>query len=180
MLNGITEEDERRKLDTAAETLIRLLTGRSLFVAAAESCTAGLAADALGRTPGASNCFWGSFVCYTPRAKIQMLGLKEETLVRHGLVSEETARAMVSGALEKSGADTAFSVTGFAGPGDGVDYNGVNVPEGTVWIATAFRTDGTAEALQFHFTGGRNLVRLQAARNALEQIIIRMNNEQEN
>ena len=175
------DEDERQRLDTAAETLIRLLTGGSLYLAAAESCTAGLAADALARVPGASVCFWGSFVCYTPQAKIYMLGLKEETLNRYGLVSEETARAMALGALEKSGADAAFSITGFAGPGSGINA-GLEVPAGTVWIATALQSSrpsdcGTAEAVKFHFTGSRNQVRLQAARKALEQIIQRLNKD---
>jgi len=36
---------------------------------------------------------------------------------------------------------------------------------------------GTAEAAEFHFTGSRNQVRQQAARKALEQIIIRLNKD---
>ena len=170
-----TDGDERQELDNAAEALIRLLTGRSLYLAAAESCTAGLAADALARIPGASLCFWGSFVCYTPQAKIHMLGLEDEALARFGLVSKETARDMALGALEKSGVDAVFSVTGYAGPG-GI-HNGVEIPEGTVWIATALRSSGPAEAVKFHFTGSRNQVRRQAARKALEQIIIRLNKD---
>ncbi|MDR1308208.1 MAG: CinA family protein [Treponema sp.] len=158
--------------DRTAERLIRLLAGRSLFLAAAESCTAGLVADLLGQVSGASACFWGSFVCYTPRAKMRMLGIGEETLARYGLVSGETARAMAAGALEKSAADAAVSVTGLAGPGG----DGSSVPVGTVWIGTALR-DAAPQAEQVHFTGPRNELRQKAARAALEHILKRLTEE---
>ena len=156
--------------DSVAERLVRLLVDRSLYLAAAESCTGGLAADAIIRVPGASSCFWGSYVCYTPRAKMQMLGIGEKQLNEYGLVSRETACAMALGALEKSGADIAVSITGIAGPGGSPD-----APVGTVWIAAApggNKAEGkTAEAAEFHFSGSRNDVRRQAARQALIQIM---------
>ena len=160
-------------LDSIAEQLVRLLKERSMFMTAAESCTAGLLAEIIGRIPGASACFWGSFVCYTPQAKMIMLGIKEELLSEYGPVSEETARAMALGALEKSGVDMAVSITGIAGPGN----NGSALALGTVWIATAFRSESKVdtEALKFHFSGDRNNIREQAAGKALEQIIIRLN-----
>jgi len=176
----IPEDDAERfagLLKNVAEELVRLLKSGSLYLVLAESCTAGLAADALARVPGASSCLWGSFVCYTFRAKMRMLGLGEEQLNKYGLVSEETARAMALGALEKSGADAAVSITGLAGP----DGDGSGIPVGTVWIATALRDpDGPDSAgvscgvAGFHFEGGRNRVRRQAARQALEQITIQL------
>ena len=178
----------------AAKHLVRLLTGRSFYLVAAESCTAGLVADALVRIPGASACFWGSFVCYTPQAKKNMLGIEIETLNKYGMVSGETARTMALCALKKSGADVAVSVTGLAGPGGDITANGTEIPAGTVWIATALRSGNaglinldtnkldsnnmdneTAEAEKFHFFGGRNRVRRLAVRKALEQIIKRLN-----
>jgi len=176
----IPEDDTERfagLLKSVAEELVRLLKNKSRYLVLAESCTAGLAADALARVPGASACLWGSFVCYTFRAKMRMLGLGEERLNKYGLVSEETARAMALGALEKSGADAAVSITGLAGP----DGDGSGVPVGTVWIATALgdpdRPDSggiSCEAAEFHFEGGRNRVRQQAAQQALEQITIQL------
>ena len=171
-------------LNSAAERLVRLLVDRSLYLAAAESCSAGLIADAMARVPGASSCFWGSFVCYTHQAKIQMLGVGEDTLNKYGAVSKETARAMTLGILIKSGADAAVSVTGLAGPGG----DGSDVPVGTVWIAAALRGNkreeinaanraeldsiaAAANAAKFHFSGSRNDVRIQAARQALVQIM---------
>jgi len=172
-------------LDDVAGRLVRFLSGKGLRMTTAESCTAGLAAEAIARVPGASACFWGSFVCYAREAKIQMLGIGEKILEEYGLVSGETARAMALGALEKSGVDAAVSVTGLAGPGGGTQsgvhdsvLNGGLVPVGTVWIATALRSTSlnciTVEAVQFHFSGGRNKVRQQAARTALEQLLIQV------
>jgi len=101
-----------------------------------------------------------------------MLGVKEETLAKYGLVSEETARAMAQGALEKSGADAAVSITGLAGP----DGDGTAVPVGTVWIGTALKA-GKIQAAQFHFNGPRNKVRQKAARKALEEITKQLREE---
>jgi len=168
--------------DDIAGRLVRFLSGKGLRMATAESCTAGLAAEAIVRISGASACFWGSFVCYAREAKIQMLGIGEKLLGEYGLVSKETAQAMALGALEKSGVDAAVSVTGLAGPGgsskNDSGVKGETIPAGTVWIATALRSAGlnciTVEAVQFHFSGDRNKVRQQAARTALEQLLIQL------
>jgi PncC family amidohydrolase len=149
-----------------AELLIQKLAASSLTLAAAESCTAGLVADLLARVPGASRVFWGSFVCYTPQAKVKMLGLEEESLNRYGAVSRETACAMAKGALVKSGAGMAVSVTGLAGPGG----DGTATPVGTVWIGTMVRGK-EPEAAVFRYSGSRNEVRVSAAEDALEELI---------
>ena len=144
-----------------ARELVRCLTDLRSTVVAAESCSAGMAADLIARIPGASKIFWGSFVSYTPEAKRLMLGVEEECLKLYGAVSQECACAMVRGALEKSGADFAFSITGFAGPGG---------EAGTVWIATV-RQGGNPDAELFHFRGSRNQVRRKAAEKALEKLL---------
>ncbi|MDR1251067.1 MAG: CinA family protein [Treponema sp.] len=151
------------------EQLIRNLISRSCTLVLAESCTAGLVSDFLARVPGASRVLWGSFVCYTAEAKVSMLGLDRKRLERYGLVSGETARDMALGALEKSGASVAASVTGLAGP----DGDGSVVPVGTVWIATAPREPGGVLTKEFHFQGSRNEVRLQAAAAVLEELLAR-------
>jgi PncC family amidohydrolase len=73
---------------------------------------------------------------------------------------------MALGALEKSGAWAAVSVTGLAGPGG----DGSKTPVGTVWIGTALRGE-PAEAAEFHYADSRNILRLKAAREALQQIL---------
>lgn len=180
--------NDKDGLENTAQKLVQLLTGKSLFMVTAESCTAGLAAEHIAGIPGASACFWGSYVCYARQAKIEMLGIEEKLLAEYGLVSGETARAMALGALEKSGVDAAVSITGLAGPGtgrpenggpengDGADKATPGIPVGTVWIATALRSGSgiTAEAIEYHFSGGRNEVRRQAAQAALKQMLINL------
>jgi PncC family amidohydrolase len=164
MADGEIRTELAARASAAAESLIACLAKESQTLALAESCTAGLAADLLAHIPGASKVLWGSFVCYTPEAKVAMLGLDPGRLKMHGLVSAETARDMALGALVKSGAGMAAGVTGLAGPcGDGS-----GVPVGTVWIAAVRRPGEAAPAREFHFQGSRNDVRLQAAIAVLE------------
>jgi PncC family amidohydrolase len=146
--------------------LVREFAARSLTLALAESCTAGLAADSLACVSGASKVLWGSFVCYTVDAKVKMLGVDGGIVARYGAVSAETASAMATGALEKSGADAAAAVTGLAGP----DGDGSAVPVGTVWIAVR-RREGESEAEVFHFSGARNEIRQAACEKLLEKLL---------
>jgi PncC family amidohydrolase len=160
-------KDERLtvKAEKTAEAVIEKLKSLSVKLALAESCTAGLVSGILAETSGASSVLWGSYVCYTQEAKVQMLGLNDERLTKSGLVNSETACSMAEGVLQKSGADITAAVTGLAGPGgDG------RVPVGTVWIATARRGMET-EAKEFVFTDSRNIVRMQAALAVLEEIL---------
>jgi len=145
--------------------LIQKLREHSLTLALAESCTAGLVSSLLAGVPGASAVLWGSFVCYTKEAKVSMLGIERRVLDAHGLVSGETACAMVVGTLQKSGASFAASVTGLAGP----EGDGSNTAVGTVWTAAMYKGE-TATAREFHFTGSRNSIRLKAAIAVLELI----------
>jgi len=156
--------------EKTAKSVIERLKSLSVKLVLAESCTAGLISGLLANTGGASQVLWGSFVCYTQEAKVQMLGCDNDALNKHGLVSFETACSMAEGALKKSnsnaaGADIAAAVTGLAGPeGDGVN------PVGTVWIALASRGKKT-EAKKLSFSGSRNIVRMSAAATVLEEIL---------
>jgi PncC family amidohydrolase len=156
--------------NTPAAVLIETLAASSLTLAAAESCTAGLVADSIARVPGASRVFWGSFVTYSVDAKIKLLGVDPDIIHRHGAVSRETALAMAEGALEKSGADVAVSVTGLAGP----DGDGSGQKVGTVWIGIA-RRGLPAEAVCYVFTGDRNAIRKAAATGAIAELLKRVN-----
>ncbi|MEY4982127.1 MAG: hypothetical protein RIR62_393 [Pseudomonadota bacterium] len=103
-----------------------------LRIATAESCTGGLIAAALTDVAGSSDVFDRGFVTYSNEAKVQMLGVRAETLTDLGAVSEEVARQMAEGALARSAAGLAVSVTGIAGPG-GSDRK----PEGRVCFGLA-------------------------------------------
>ena len=96
----------------------------------AESCTAGLVAASITSMPGASNYFRGGVVAYVDELKTQLLDVPAELLAEKGAVSEEVAKAMVKGALERLQTDYAVAVTGYAGPGGGPEAS-----VGTIYVA---------------------------------------------
>jgi len=101
---------------TLEEKVGALLTEKSLTLTTAESCTGGLVAHRITNVSGSSAYFWGGFVAYAYQAKEDLLGVRHETLMAHGAVSEETASEMARGARLRLGADVAVSITGIAGP----------------------------------------------------------------
>lgn len=133
------------------------------MVATAESCTGGMVAAALTEIAGSSDVVDRGFITYSNDAKMAMLGVPAEVLAAHGAVSEPTARAMAAGALARSKAGVAVSITGIAGPGGATPGK----PVGMVVFARATE-DGAihAETRQFGDIG-RAAVRTQAALVAL-------------
>ena len=123
---------------TGAEALLVLARRRGAKIATAESCTGGLIAGAITDLAGSSDIFDRGFVTYSNAAKSDMLGVPAARLRQFGAVSEEVARDMAEGALARSAADLAVSVTGIAGPG-GSGYK----PEGRVCFGLATRTAAT-------------------------------------
>ena len=101
---------------SVAELLQRARQG-GMRIATAESCTGGLLAGALTEIPGSSDVFERGFVTYSNLAKSELLGVDMTLIDTHGAVSTEVARAMVKGALARSDAQLAVSITGVAGPG---------------------------------------------------------------
>lgn len=137
--------------ETLQEAVGNALRARNLQLALAESCTGGYLSHLITSVAGASDYFPGSVVTYSNEMKIKFLGVNQETLERHGAVSEETAREMAEGAMSAFNAGVALSVTGIAGPGGGTP----DKPVGTVWVAVC---DGErTEAQKFLF--GRDRVK---------------------
>lgn len=139
-------------------------------IAVAESCTGGLVSAALTEVPGSSDVFVNGFVTYSNEAKQALLGVHEDVLDAFGAVSPAVAWAMAQGAIERSGADVAVSITGIAGPNGGSEMK----PVGTVVFAKAERGGDADEIVaDRHEFGdlGRGGVRLQAALVALELLL---------
>ena len=108
--------------------LQRLFIEKGLTLALAESCTGGLMASMLTKNPGSSNYFLGSFVTYSEKLKISILGVDAKVIEEKSAVSAEVAEQMCLGTLKKAGSDFAISVTGDAGPGGdqvGVVYGAI-------------------------------------------------------
>jgi nicotinamide-nucleotide amidase len=113
--------------------IVRLLTERNKTLALAESCTGGYITHRITNVPGASAIFTAGLVTYSNAAKQRFLGVRPETLEKHGAVSEPVAHEMAEGARRAAQTDYAISVTGIAGPGGGTPEK----PVGTVFIAVA-------------------------------------------
>lgn len=157
------------ELEILAERLGGLLLERGEWLAAAESCTGGWLAQSVTAIAGSSAWFDRGFVTYSNAAKVEMLGVPEATLERHGAVSEAVARAMAQGALVNSGADWTVAITGVAGPGGGSPQK----PVGTVCFAWASKAGG-CEARTCYFSGDRAAVREQSVRFALSGLLERV------
>lgn len=157
------------ELEKLAEQLGAVLLERGEWLAAVESCTGGWLAQSVTAIAGSSAWFDRGFVTYSNAAKVDMLGVPETTLDRHGAVSEATARAMAQGALAHSRADWAVAITGIAGPSGGSEEK----PVGTVCFAWAGR-DAGCEASTRHFAGGRAAVREQSVEYALTSLLARI------
>jgi nicotinamide-nucleotide amidase len=132
----------------------------------AESCTGGWVAEVVTSVAGSSGWFDRGFVTYSNAAKHEVLGVLPATLLRHGAVSEETAREMAQGALARSPAAVAVAVTGIAGPGGAVPGK----PVGTVCFAWA-RRGGTVSSDTQRFDGDREAVRRQSVVHALQGVL---------
>ncbi len=144
------------------EGLLQSARFRGIRIATAESCTGGMVAAALTDVAGSSDVFDRGFVTYSNAAKIAMLGVQATTLTTHGAVSEAVAQAMAEGALTRSDAQLAVSVTGIAGPG-GSEFK----PEGRVCFGLAKHGLPTmTETVEFG-AQGRTSVRKAATTHAL-------------
>ncbi len=119
-------------MHAAARQLLDKARATATVIATAESCTGGMIAARITDVAGSSTIFDRGFVTYSNAAKVDMLGVQPTTLDLYGAVSEETAREMAEGALTRSRATLALSVTGIAGPG-GSDFK----PEGRVCFGLA-------------------------------------------
>ena len=120
------------KLSFFAKKLLSKLKRNRERVCCAESCTGGMIAATLTDVSGSSSVFSRGFVTYSNHAKMEMLGVKSETLELHGAVSGQTVSEMASGALTASNgeADFAVAVSGVAGPEGGSEEK----PVGLVYI----------------------------------------------
>jgi nicotinamide-nucleotide amidase len=149
-------------IDGLAEVALHGLRRSRQTLATAESCTGGLISAAFTDVPGASDVFLGGVVSYSNDAKEDLLGVPHDTLLAHGAVSEEVARAMAQGVRRRVSADWGIGITGIAGPTGGTEEK----PVGLVHWAVA-GPDGT-EARHRVFLGDRTIVRQWSVNAALD------------
>ena len=160
-LSGYIFGTDEEKME---EVVGKLLKQKGLTLCVAESCTGGLIGHRITNVPGSSDYFMGGAVVYSNKAKVQILGVKEETLKRFGAVSAETAKEMAEGIRRCIPADIGIAVTGIAGPSGGTKEK----PVGTVFIGLS--TDKETIAQRYRFFGEREQIKLNTSMMALDWI----------
>jgi nicotinamide-nucleotide amidase len=153
LLPDETEEATRRLLAKASE--------RRLMLATAESCTGGMLASLLTDVQGVAHAFERGFVTYTEEAKSEMLGVPLELIERDGAVSRAVAIAKAEGALARSRANIALSITGFADKGD---------EPGLVHFGCARAGRATAHREEHFGPVGRGATRIASMKVAIEMM----------
>ncbi len=116
--------------DTLESVVGQLLKDKNLTLSMAESCTGGLISSKLTDISGSSEYIKLNLITYSNEAKVNMINVKEQTLINHGAVSAETAEEMAKGIKQLSGCDIGLGITGIAGPTGGTPEK----PVGLVYI----------------------------------------------
>jgi nicotinamide-nucleotide amidase len=147
-----------------AATLHAELLRRSAMIATAESLTGGALGDLLSAAPGASDTYLGGVVSYATAVKQKLLGVSDETVREHGVVSAECAAEMAAGVRALLGAEVAVSTTGVAGP---TEQEGK--PVGTVFVGVA--SDGGVRTTCLDLRGDRASIREQTCREAISAVL---------
>ena len=159
---------------TLEKAIVDLLLANKLTISTVESCTGGLLAARLINVPGVSEVFKSGYITYSNKAKRRLLGIKKNTLLKHGAVSKEIAKEMVKGAALISKADVAVSVTGIAGPDGGSEEK----PVGLVYIGC--NVCGRITVKEYHFSGDRSKIRentVSAALSLMRECILQYYSE---
>ena len=131
-----------------------LLKENKQSLSTAESCTGGYIAHRIVSVPGSSTYFKGAIVAYDYEIKINELGVSNDTLKKHGAVSQEVVEQMAASVRKKLNTDYSIAVSGIAGPDGGTEEK----PVGTVWIAIATPTQVISKLFQFGGDRERNIV----------------------
>jgi nicotinamide-nucleotide amidase len=146
------------------EVVGELLSFKQYTLATAESCTGGLLAGRITEVPGSSAYFKEGVISYANEAKVDLLGVPNRLLEKHGAVSPEVAEAMAIGIRRRARTTIGLGITGIAGPGGGSDEK----PVGLVYIGLADEVQSSSR--KFLFPGDRQFIRTLAVNAALDMI----------
>ena len=141
-----------------------LLKERRMTLSVAESCTGGLIGHRITSIPGSSLYFDRGATVYSNRSKVEMLGVKQETLNLYGAVSDHAVREMAEGIKGIAHTDIGLAVTGIAGPEGGTD----DKPVGTVYIGLS--ANGKTFSAHYRFSGERDKVKVNTSEMALDWV----------
>lgn len=146
------------------EVVGNLLKERSLTIAVAESCTGGLISSRITNVNGSSKYFERSMITYSNGAKVELLGIDEDLIMKYGAVSLDVARLMAEGIKAVSGTDIGLAATGIMGPTGATE----NKPVGLVYIGIC--NEKVCTAKEFRFGDNRLLNKDRTSQAALEML----------
>lgn len=144
------------------ERVINLLLKHGFYFSSAESCTGGMLMSTLINVPGASCVIQEGFITYSEEAKMKYLHVKEETLKKYGVVSEQVASEMAEGVQRQTNAQVTVGITGLAGPSGGTK----ELPVGTVYVGCQIGQNKYVKHLIL--SGDRLEIRKKAVQKTLE------------
>jgi len=158
--------------DTMEQRIGRALENHGWTLAVAESCTGGLIGHRLTDVPGSSAYVDRVAVCYSNRAKVELLGVSERLIKRYGAVSAQVAAAMARGIRRRSRVQIGLSVTGIAGPGGATAQKPIGLVYVGLDVAVGNRTTRDCSSLtrEFRFHGPREAIKLRASQAALDTL----------
>ena len=111
--------------------LKKLCESKQIKISLAESCTGGLVSSSITSIAGSSNFFESAIISYSNNAKIELLGINKDLILKHGAVSKEVALSMAKNLHRLTRSHICASITGIAGPGGGSKQK----PIGTVYFS---------------------------------------------
>jgi PncC family amidohydrolase len=139
-----------------------ILRQRGMMLGAVESATGGLISHRITNVPGSSDYYKGSVTAYSNEAKIEVVGVKRETIERYGAVSAQVAEEMAEGGRKLLAVDICIADTGIAGPGGATEGKAV----GLFYLGLAHREKTYSR--QHNFAGNRERNKQDAAEAALK------------
>ncbi|MBQ8182892.1 MAG: CinA family protein [Clostridia bacterium] len=152
------------ELINLAENIINNLKSKKLTLGLAESCTGGWLSKIITDVSGASAVYNGGICSYSNLVKINLLGVRAQTLDTYGAVSEQTAREMAEGARKALKSDIGIGITGIAGPLSDNTLKEV----GLIYVAISYKDNTTVTQLNNKFKDNIRLNnRLSAVETAL-------------
>ena len=147
------------------EILGEILRKHNLTLSVFESCTGGLVQNLITDVSGSSDYFVGGSVVYSNRLKVDICGVRRETLQKYGAVSRQTVYEMVKGGMNNFNTDTAIGISGIAGPNGGTKEK----PVGVVYIGVGYRNKIMVN--KYLFTGVRVYIKKQSAFTSIFDLI---------
>lgn len=141
-----------------------LLRQKGLTLGLVESATGGLISHLITNVPGSSDYYKGSITAYSIEAKVRVVGVKEATINKYGVVSHQVAEEMAEGGRKVLATDICLADTGIAGPIGATPGK----PVGLFYLGLSHK--GETLSRKHHFQGSREHNKRDAARTALNWV----------